>query len=237
MVSRVPIYARVSGYKRARSKSAAYGRRTRAKSYVPRTIGNGAPAGQMVTMKYCQQVNMTENVIGATEQVFRGFSIFDPDLSGIGEQPLGHDQWANLYKRYRVVGSSIRCVFKNIGVSSALPQSTTVAVCLTDSSTLIGDVATCCEMPLSNWTMIGNADGGGAVRELSLKAVPQHIVKGDFGVKYDNDYTAEFGANPSLDSFYHIYIRTEGGSNLSVRLRVLITYKVWCYDPVQLFES
>lgn len=236
MVSRTPYFGRFAGAKRMRSRSKAT-RHTRARTWIPRAIGNGAPAGQLVKMKYSQQVSMSDAITGQAEQVFRAFSIYDPDLTGVGEQPLSHDQWATLYKRYRVKNSKIRVVMKNTYGDVDYPQAVTAAICLTDTSTAIGDAATVCEMPISAWTMLGNSDGGGAVRELNLKAIPQHVVKGDNGVKYDNDYTASFGGSPTLDSYYHIYLKAEGGTNLSVRIRVLIEYDVWCYDPVQLAES
>lgn len=38
----------------------------------------------------------------------RGNNINDPNFTAGGHQPLGHDQFAALYKRYRVIGS--RCI-------------------------------------------------------------------------------------------------------------------------------
>ena len=43
------------------------------------------------------------------DYVFRMNSIFDPDFTSIGHQPLWHDQYANIYLNYRVLGSQLRC--------------------------------------------------------------------------------------------------------------------------------
>lgn len=40
----------------------------------------------------------------AAYQVYRLASIYDPDFTGVGHQPAFHDQWAALYKHYRVIG-------------------------------------------------------------------------------------------------------------------------------------
>lgn len=39
--------------------------------------------------------------------LFRGNGLFDPDVQVGGQQPMGFDQWAALYRHYRVIGSKI----------------------------------------------------------------------------------------------------------------------------------
>lgn len=85
--------------------------------------------------------------------------------------------------------------------------------------------------------MIGQSDGGESTGMISLKSISQASLKGDRGVKFDNDYSAAFGASPTLDSYYHIAAKSEGATNVDVRIRVMIEYDVWIYDAVQLAES
>jgi len=47
----------------------------------------------------------------AFDQVFNLNSIFDPDRTGTGHQPLGRDQYATLYNRYRVLAVKVKVVF------------------------------------------------------------------------------------------------------------------------------
>lgn len=46
------------------------------------------------------------------DQTFRGNSVFDPDLTGVGQQPRGFDEYAALYGKYYVVKSSYSVVVK-----------------------------------------------------------------------------------------------------------------------------
>lgn len=46
-------------------------------------------------------------------QVFRGNSVYDPDLTGTGRQPTGFDQIATFYSRYYVAASKIVAEFVN----------------------------------------------------------------------------------------------------------------------------
>lgn len=43
---------------------------------------------------------------GGVTQVFRTNSIFDPDFTGTGHQPLGRDLWASMYDYYAVLSTS-----------------------------------------------------------------------------------------------------------------------------------
>lgn len=58
---------------------------------------------------------------------FRGNSVYDPEEAAGGGQPEGFDQWATLYKSYKVSSSGIR-VNMIPGNSSNLAASTIVAV-------------------------------------------------------------------------------------------------------------
>ncbi len=54
------------------------------------------------TLNYADSKVLTAGVSAATSNVYRVNSLFDPDYSGTGTQPVGFDNWALLYGRYRV---------------------------------------------------------------------------------------------------------------------------------------
>jgi len=59
------------------------------------------PSEFVTQMSYAAQVRTPT---GAPLHVFRMNSLFDPDRTGVGHQPYGRDQLANIYNRYRVNG-------------------------------------------------------------------------------------------------------------------------------------
>lgn len=75
---------------------------------APRLISNRLyadtfPRSMKVTLSYYEQFTISSLVPGVTPDFrFRLNSIFDPDLSGVGHQPLGYDQYALMYHQYRV---------------------------------------------------------------------------------------------------------------------------------------
>jgi len=71
------------------------------------TINGPLAMRQIVKLRYAEDVNISAGIaLGSYD--FRANSIFDPNLTGIGHQPLGHDQWAVFYDHYVVLGARIK---------------------------------------------------------------------------------------------------------------------------------
>lgn len=67
----------------------------------------GAPSSMNVKLKYSDKLFFNPTTL-LQEQVYAGNSVYDPDVSSIGGQPLARDEFTALYNRYRVNGSSIK---------------------------------------------------------------------------------------------------------------------------------
>lgn len=84
---------------------------------IPRNPNNSIagviPASRIVNMAYSMRGGLSCGLGGVpAKHAFNLNSIFDPDYSIIGHQPLGHDQWANFYERYQVLGAKITATFQ-----------------------------------------------------------------------------------------------------------------------------
>lgn len=194
----------------------------------------GLPTGMRVRMKYSSRPALTSGVTNQVENIYRAFSIFDPDLSGVGHQPLGHDQWATLYSRYRVLGSKIEVKFTRTDAPTAGTIQNQCCVALMQTSSLVADSETLIEQPICNYITLGN---DGESKTVSLAYSSAWKTKGEPGVATESDYSASFGANPTRDAFYHVLAQAGGGTTVSVRANILITYDVWIYDPIDLAAS
>lgn len=87
---------------------------TKARSVVRKTYPiyssmPGLPITKVVYMPYHMEFTTSSNVI--TYNTFRSNSIFDPDYTGGGHQPRGHDQWSQYYKYYRVTSCDVKAAF------------------------------------------------------------------------------------------------------------------------------
>jgi len=97
--------------------------------------GMGPTDRLYVKLHYSQFVTFG-SVAGLTVgTIFRGNSIFDPDLSGTGTQPLFFDQYASLYRYYCVLGSSIKAHLTLGDISTVAKGTADFAIVPTSVST------------------------------------------------------------------------------------------------------
>jgi len=204
----------------------------------------GFPKTQLVKLRYCQSFQMGPSntaTIGA-EYAFRANSIFDPDQSGAGHQPIGRDQWEPFYNTYTVVGSTINVrILKNPGAVNASSNSI-VGVLLHDTATLpTTTVTTIQEQGLGSWRVLQGLQNGNVV---NLKQ--NFSAKKFFNVTNLRDNQdrlgADMGSNPPStgDAFYIIWAATTiagGLSANSVEFMVTIEYSVLLSDPKALGQS
>lgn len=65
--------------------------------------------------------SITEGAAGlGADQVYRANSLFDPDFTGVGDQPMGFDQWSALFGVFRVEGCRYSITFTNANTSPCL---------------------------------------------------------------------------------------------------------------------
>lgn len=96
-------------------------RPARKKASVPRMLALGPtyPNGLIAKHKYTTamvlQGSYTQTDVPSTAMYsFRSASMFDPDRTGTGHQPLFYDEMALIYEQYRVLGAKARIRFVNM---------------------------------------------------------------------------------------------------------------------------
>lgn len=75
----------------------------------------------MVKLRYVDTITLNPASAAMASHVFRANSIFDPDLTGTGHQPLLHDTYALLYTRYRVMSSKIKVTPVPVSATVVIP--------------------------------------------------------------------------------------------------------------------
>ena len=167
---------------------------------------------------------------------FRLNSTFDPDLTGVGHQPLGRDQLAGvIYNRYRVHSVKITCDF-----SAFLAANVPVLTYMYASNGYnLATITDALEQPYCVTEFRGDA-GYGYSSQLKM-AVNLWDLWGKTREQYLADDTTEalFGANPSevftLDIGLGSCNRTTNVSEW--RFAIKIEYLVEWYDRVQIAAS
>lgn len=218
--------------KRSRSKSRA--RQALMKKAKAPTIPRPRvmPHGQVVKMRYVDTFTFATGATGLVTNIFRAGSIFDPDVSGVGHQPLAHDQWAAFYAKYRVLSASIKATFSQVQAT----QACMVGVSLLENSTPLTTGINYAEQPGTDVRMISPITG------MNRTSITKKIINGNFdgdiSAYVDTVFTAQFGANPTEDNFMHVFVaNTAGGASVDCDVMVEIEYTVRIFQRLELAQS
>ncbi len=215
--------------KRKRS-SASSSRRTRRRRVARRRLQfrrqpkltGPMPNKKLVRLRYVQHVSVNPASGLAADYVFRANSIHDPNFTGGGHQPYGHDTLELLYDRYMVVGSKITAEFVSTGTSPATTDAV-VGISLEDDSVTNTLTHHWMEQPKSNWKMIGPSDGGKG----SAKLTKTFGLKKFFGVVNPADvptrFGAQFGSNPSETAWYHLMVAPVNPTDDTQLVNIMVT--------------
>lgn len=206
-------------------------RRGARKPHVSRTL---VPYSITRRHRYVEQIQLNPGVGGLSQNVFRLNSVFDPNLTGVGHQPMGFDQYSALYERYRVKGCRVTVTFSN--------SSGTVAVLggigLRSTSTLGTIVESMLERPLTKWKTLGDFEHG--PKTVSIYYNPRTF-HGNFGIRgrADDDQEADVTTNPLNDAYAHVFAGaiTPLDDPGNVNCTVVMTYITEWFEPKALQGS
>lgn len=186
-------------------------------------------------MRYCDTLSINPGTAPtASRYYFRANSIFDPDATGVGHQPLSHDQWSLFFNHYRVYGSKITIKFSATNAAAPL----VVGIFLNDDqatvSTNFNDII---EQGRGRWKVVDD-QGGPSNKVLTYKYSAKRF-HNCTNVKDRNDLKASFGTNPSEEAFFTVWaacqeLATDPGP---VAVTVMIDYIVGLEEPKELAQS
>lgn len=169
------------------------------------------PSRMSCRLRYSSGVSLSTTGAIAT-YLFRANSIFDPDYSGIGHQPYGHDTYASIYNKYIVKASYITVSLVSNSTQGML------GISLTDDNTVNGD-----------WNTVRETKGTKYI-PLTFTGAPTvtNSFKADYLDPSQKDLMqASFGANPNQVQFYHIWYDSKNPTTESaIDIVVNITYDV-----------
>lgn len=214
------------------------------RSYVPRIRGSdyGFPDKLVTKLRYCDVITLSGSTTLPAVNTFRMNSLQDPDLTGIGHQPMWTDQLlgstgSGPYNKYRVLGSKITVTF---GVSSA-PS----LVALNNSPCLVGILCqqnngflqtssgAIMETDNCNWKLISDKSGGQPFATVTNTYSPKRDLGADEG---DDTISASSGSNPSAQFYAHVF-RVDDTGAATVKAYVQIEYLVEFFNRNEVTQS
>lgn len=230
-----------------KNKKRTYPRRYR-KKYIPRRLTlSGFPTSKMVKLRYVADgISLNAGAAITSSHVFRANSVYDPDYSTTGHQPMGFDQWALIYNKYTVVGSKITVKFTPTTTNNITPGY--LGVCLGTSPTALSSytsIDNILESKLvgTNVKTVGQLYFSNTNSDTyNFPTVKKHFsAKKFFGVKNIGDgssYSAITSTNPAQDAYYTVWhAATAGNDPGQIYVQVMIDYITLFKEPKNLDGS
>lgn len=213
-------------------------------------LGTIVPARCMVKMPYYEEFSVAVGAAAYADYTFSLTSIFDPNTTGTGHQPRGHDQWASFYNYYRVrkVTIVLQAWPNQADNTNDLQQIVGSAVSVfSGGSTNVTDII---ESPYSGgfvrnkWKMIQRGsqslDGNKYTRRVTFDLDRlRPVLYGSASQPEMIDLIGQMGSNPAA---YNQYFTIWSGSansieNVPVPCAIKLMYHVELMDPAIITQS
>lgn len=172
-------------------------------------------------LKYSEAVSLTLAAASTLGYYMYRTSLYDPDVTGLGHQPLWRDQLDYMYTKYRVHGIKYKFTIINTNVQ----QLTAGAVVMQPDSTAETNLNTIRERNNSRPFILPGYTGGNGrvVKGFMHTGYPHGLSKSDFLA--DEDFEAAMNANPVKTSILAIYCYTLN-NGATINIQVDLTYYV-----------
>jgi len=178
-----------------------------------------------------------DGVVG--NQVWNLNSIFDPNRTGLGHQPYGHDTFATLYNRYRVIGCSYAITISQNGDTATNQLPVVLGALPSNEVDTVSNMSELREKPRSKY--IVQMYGSPARTLRGYVSIPSLIGRTKAQYMADDRFQAAFGATPNESAILNTYIGmpNDGAVTalLSVQYSITLVYHVECLDPKVLPQS
>jgi len=188
---------------------------------------NPIPQRQIVKMKYAQNINTA--AAGVYNYKFNLNSIFDPDFTGSGHQPYGHDQLALLYNRYRVIS----CSYVITGYSGS--TGICYGVMPANEPVTFGTLAELRENPRARHTT--QYPGGSTTKLVGKVYLPSLVGRSKSQYMADDRYQAIFGQNPQEQAILNCTGLDLAEAGTTINWTITLEYTVEVFDVKPLGQS
>jgi len=181
----------------------------------------GFPNSIITKMRYGAYITLTNTSGGRGLNVYSANSIFDPDTTGIGHQPMWRDNYANIYQNYVVLGSKITVTF--CAVTENVNQL--FGIVADDDSSISNTGEALLEMNNSVSSCGGPTLSGCEPVTLTSTFCPLR----DFGVEVKDDGASATasGSSPAQQQYWGVWAASMDSSSTSTtNIKVEIEYTV-----------
>lgn len=188
---------------------------------------------QPIPQRYICKMKYAETIVTSALGEYRMNlnSIFDPNRSGVGHQPYGHDTLQTLYNRYRVIS----CGYRIQAVQTSTGAPIQLGVLPSNEQLTFTTISELKENPRAKYVTV--SPGAPAVYLSGKVYLPSLVGRNKAQYMADDRYQAEYGASPVENAILNIKSQTIGDVDSSFTCNVLLEYTVESFDVKNLGQS
>lgn len=189
-------------------------------------------------MKYSDSIQATGPGLGGlTQFTFNLNSIQDPNRTGIGHQPYGHDTLSTIYNRYRVIKCKYVISAIATGGTSGNQYGIVAALPANEVTNVTGGVNEVQENPRCQF--ITQAPSAPLKVLKGTVDIPSLVGRTRSQYMADDRYQATYGSSPNELAILNIYTGLLNGASetVSMQLNVMLEYTVESFDVKNLAQS
>jgi len=185
-----------------------------------RMPGPGFPDKVITTLRYHEFRTLTSTTGAVTNVGFNWNSVYDPDATYAGHQPLYRDTLAAVYDQYAVIRAKAKVKFINTSTTAPF-----IVGCVTDDDvSLSNTVDTLCEQTHGVHTILPPLSGSLSSHTFNLNWDCMRILSID---PYASEtYKTAVGSNPTEQSLLFVWTATADVSTATLYVDVEIEYEI-----------
>lgn len=186
------------------------------------------PYQRFATLKYCEAYVTVNPPVGSSSAfIMRANDVYDPNVTGVGHQPTGFDQYMAMYNKFVVYDSKIKVVAY---ATDTEILDTVVGVAVMDSATTQSTTENYLEQPLTDWRVVPAGNGANPV---SFSTAFDATAFSGTSIKTNDLLHGTASAPPGKQWYYHIFCGSTGTAEDPgpMKYSIEVEYLVKFFEP------
>lgn len=185
---------------------------------------------------YDYQKTLTGGVGAIPTNFYSVNGLFDPDVTGVGHQPIGFDQMMALYEQFTVVRAHIKVTFASAGDHARVgvylnPDTTSASLPRLVENGLM-------KMGVVNGPATANGTHSFCTLELTCD-IPKYFGKTREAILASPEMYGTIAANPTEQAYFAVcaWAAFDSSADVTVAYDVIVTYESVYWEPKKLASS
>lgn len=156
----------------------------------------------LLKLRYYEDIILPQPVVGAASNYFfRCNSLFDPNYTGIGHQPLGYDEFSQFYNHYTVLSAKATVKFTPDWSSTGV-DNCRFAIAVSPDTTAVVDNEKLFSQPSTKWKHCSTQKDMTTISKTFSTKNYFGLSKGN--IVGNDKFQASINANPNEQAFFRL---------------------------------